>query len=187
MNREIILNEFTANIKSFQQYARNIANEQDADDLFQACVLMLWEFPEERLIAAYNPAQGLKPFFIRMLQLQYNSKTSYFHKDYRKQEIDLQKKTEDIILNAPQSEEEFEPGYFETINKACESIYDHAGSKEVADLEKVVWELYVETGSLRKTVDALPSEYADLLDLKSVHTIVRKFRRTIKERLFFED
>lgn len=80
MTRETILNEFTANINSFEQYARNIANEQDADDLFQACALMFWEFPEERLIAAYNPAQGLKPFFLRMLTLQYKSKTSYFHK-----------------------------------------------------------------------------------------------------------
>jgi len=96
MNREQILNEFTAKIKDFEQLAYNIAGAQDKDDLFQECTLMLLEFPEERLISYYNPTQGLKPFFIRMLMLQHRSKTSYFHQKYRKQEQFLNDKSEEI-------------------------------------------------------------------------------------------
>jgi hypothetical protein len=183
MTREQIIKEFTDNIQAFQDLAFNIAGEQDADDLFQLCSLMLLEFPEDRLIRYYNPTQGLRPFFIRMLLNQYKSKTSKFHKEYRRQELQLQQKANDIILNEPQSEEEHEAGYFEQINKACNSIYDQADNKVVADLEKMIWDLYVETGSLRKTLAAIPEDYADLLDLKSVHIIVKKFQNTIKTYL----
>lgn len=183
MTREQIIKEFTDKIEDYQSLAFNIAGEQDADDLFQLCSLMLLEFPEDRLISYYNPTQGLKPFFIRMLCNQYNSKTSKFHKDYRRQELQLKQKRNDIILNEPQSEDELEPGYFEKISQACKSMYDQTDNKVVADLEKMIWDLYVETGSLRKTVAALPKDFAKLLDLKSVHTIVKKFQNTIKTYL----
>jgi len=100
MNRDTIIKEFVDNIKDFQKLALNIAGEQDSDDLMQLCSLELLEFPEARLISYYNPTQGLKPFFIRMLINQYKSTTSKFHKLYRKQELEIQKKADDIILNA---------------------------------------------------------------------------------------
>lgn len=187
MNRIEIIKEFTDNIEAFQKLAFNVSGEQDSDDLMQTCTLMLLEFPEDRLISYYNPNQGLKPFFIRLLCNQYRSKTSHFHKLYRKEEINLNNKKEDILLNEPQSLKEFEPGYFEQINEACQSIYTEAGCVELAELEKTVWGCYVETGSLRKTLAALPDEYADLVDLKTIHVIVKKFRRTIKQKLQAED
>ena len=183
MTRDEVIKEFTDNIQDFQTLAFNIAGEQDADDLFQLCSLMLLEFPEDRLISYYNPTQGLKPFFIRMLCNQYKSTTSKFHKDYRKQELEIRKKCEDIILNEPTSEEEPELEYFERIHLACKKLYDQTENKVVADLERMVWDLYVETGSLRKTVASIPEKYAELLDLKSVHTIVKKFQNTIKSYL----
>ena len=187
MNRSQIIKEFTDNIKDFQKLALNIAGEQDSDDLMQLCTLELLEFPEDRLISYYNPTQGIRPFFIRMLCNQYRSTTSKFHKLYRKQEQEIQKKGEDIIHNTPQSQDEYEPGYFDKIEAICQNLYFDAGSNELAQLEKTVWMLYVEHGSLRKTLDALPEQYADILDLKSVHIIVKKFRRTLKAGLNVED
>lgn len=104
MNRDFIIKEFTDNIKKFQQLAYNIGGEQDADDLFQECSLMLLEFSEERLISYYNPTQGLKPFFIRMLLNQYKSKTSKFHNKYRKQEQFLHAQGSNITYNQQATE-----------------------------------------------------------------------------------
>lgn len=187
MNRETIIKEFTTNIEKFQKLALNIAGEQDSEDLFQLCTLELLEMPEDRLISYYNPAQGLKPFFIRMLCNQYRSKTSKFHKLYRKQEQELKKKADDILLNTPQSPEEYETAIFDKVEKICNELYFDADSNELAQLERTVWSLYVEHRSLRKTLDALPEQYAGIVDLKSVHTIVRKFRRTLKAGLNVEE
>ncbi|MEP6551953.1 MAG: hypothetical protein ABJB11_00330 [Ferruginibacter sp.] len=186
MTRETIIKEFTDNIEAFEKLAYNIAGEDDAEDLFQECTLMLLEFPEDRLISYHNPTQGLKPFFIRMLMNQYRSETSKFHKNYRKQESDLRNKMEDIILNEPQSEYGPSSNFMELANKACDNIYLSNENKLAADIENMVWTLFVETGSLRKTLTAIPEEYADLFDLKTVHVIVKKFRRTIKEKLSLE-
>jgi len=183
MTREKILNEFAAKVKDFQKMALNIAGVDDADDLFQTVSLMLLEFPEDRLISYYNPTQGLKPIFLRMLCNQYKSSTSKFHKDYRKEEQRLQKNGADIILNAPQSLEEYEEKYFNKIGETCNAMYNDAGNTAVADLEKTVWELYIEKRSLRKTLAALPEKYKGVLDLKDVHTIVNKFQRTLKAAL----
>lgn len=60
------------------------------------------------------------------------------------------------------------------------SIYDKMDSKVVADLEKMIGDLYGETGSLRLTVAAIPEDFAVLFHLKSVHIIVKKFQNTIK-------
>jgi hypothetical protein len=187
MNRETIIKEFTDNIKDFQKLALNIAGEQDCEDLMQLCTLELLEMSEARLIAAYNPTQGLKPFFIRVLCLQYRSKTSKYHKYYRKDGQFLIKNFDDITLNTPQSIDEYEPGYFDKIENICQGLYNDAGSNELAQLEKTIWEAYVQKGSLRKTLDAIPPQYADILDLKAVHTIIKKFRRTLKAGLNVED
>ena len=180
LTRDEIIKEFTDNLEAFTQLAYNIAGENDAPDLMQSCTLMLLEMKEDKLQAAYNPAQGLKPYFIRMLCLQYKSKTSYFHRDYRKQEIQLRNKKEDIILNEPQSEGEYKPDYFKQINLACQSVYNNTENKIVAELGKAVWNLYVERGSLRKVLAALPKNYRDIVDLKTVHNIVLYYQESIK-------
>ena len=181
--RTEIIKEFTDNLEAFTQLAYNIAGEDDAPDLMQSCTLMLLEMNEDKLQAAYNPAQGLKPYFIRMLCLQYKSTTSYFHRDYRKQGIEIRKKKDDILLNEPQSEIEYDANYFIQIDLACQSVYDNSENKLVAELGKVVWALYVEHGSLRKTLAASPDYYRDILDLKTVHTIVLNYQHTIKDYL----
>lgn len=183
MNRTDIINEYAANATAFRKVALNIAGEQDAEDLYQEVSLMILEFTEERLISYYNPRQGLKPIYIRMLCNQYRSKTSKFHKEYRKQEQFIQSNQDSILLNEPQSQYGQEPEFFDKVKEACENIYNEAGGSVVADLEQTIWELYVETGSLRKTLAAIPEEYQKLFDLKTVHEIVKKFRRTIKEHL----
>lgn len=190
MTKNEILKDFTDNIRAFQKYARNIAGEQDADDLFQECALMLLELPEEKLLSYYNPDQGLKPIFIRILCNQYKSKTSKFHKEYRKQQIFLQTKGADIVYNDQATElEPFEVDYNEMI-KARDQVYALNGEMFPSALEEMIFNLYVETGSLRKTLAAIdPDEVAkhsagkkteELFDLKTVHTIVKKFRKTIK-------
>jgi len=176
MNREQILNHFTKNIKDYQQYAKNIGGTDDADDLFQECSMMLLEYSEERLIGYWNEKDGLKPFFLRMLQLQYKSKTSYFHNKYRKQEQFLNDKGADIAYNEQATEIDGLEVDISEVIKASNSVSNNA-------FENMVWELYVETGSLRKTLAAIPEEYADLFDLKLIHRVVKKFQREIKQRL----
>ena len=185
--RTEIIKEFINNLKAYTQLALNIAGEDDAPDLMQSCTLMLLEMKEDKLQAAYNPTQGLKPYFIRMLCLQYKSKTSYFHRDYRRQGIEIRNKREDILLNEPQSEIEHQTNYFNQIELACQSVYDNSENKLVAELGKVVWTLYVEHGSLRKTLAALPDNYRGLLDLKTVHCIVLNYQHTIKDYLHTKD
>lgn len=187
MTRTEIIKEFTDNLKAFTQLALNIAGEDDAADLMQSCTLMLLEMKEDKLQAAYNPTQGLKPYFIRMLCIQYKSKTSYFHRDYRKQEIEIRKKREDILLNEPQSEIEYQTNYFKQIELACKTVYNNSENKLVAELGKVVWALYVEHGSLRKTLAALPEHYRDILDLRTVHIIVLNYQQAIKDYLDSHD
>ena len=185
--RTEIIKEFTHNLKAYTQLALNIAREDDAPDLMQSCTLMLLEMKEDKLQAAYNSTQGLKPYFIRMLCLQYKSKTSYFHRDYKKQGIEIINKREDILLNEPQSEIEYDSNYFNQIELACQSVYNISENKLVAELGKVVWALYVEHGSLRKTLAALPEHYRDILDLKTIHTIVLYYQHTIKDYLVSND
>ena len=181
--RTEIIKEFTDNLKAFTQLALNIAGEDDAADLMQSCTLMLLEMKEEKLQAAYNPTQGLKPYFIRMLCLQYKSSTSYFHRDYRKQAIEIRSKKDDILLNETQSEIEYDSNYFKQIDLASQSVYNNIENKLVAELGKVVWVLYVEHGSLRKTLAALPDYYRDILDLKTVHGIISHYQQSIKNYL----
>ena len=185
--RTKIIKEFTDNLEAFTQLAYNIAGEDNAPDLMQSCTLMLLEMKEDKLQAAYNPTKGLKPYFIRMLCLQYKSSTSYFHRDYRKQVIEIRNKKDDILFNEPQSEIEYDTNYFIQIDLACQSVYDNSENKLVAELSKIVWALYVEHGSLRKTIAALPECYRDVLDLKTVHGIVSHYQQTIKEYLRSKD
>lgn len=183
MTRDQIIADFTRDIKKFQQFARNIAGENH-EDLFQECCLMLLEFPEARLLSYVNPTQGLKPFFIRMLINQYKSTTSKYHKEYRKQNAFIQTKGSDVVYNetALLMESEIEVEAADCI-KARDNVHTLNGELFPSPLEEMVFALYVEHTSLRKALDAIPAEHAHLFDLKLVHTIVKKFRRTIKNYL----
>lgn len=180
LNREFIVKHFTRNVKEYQQYAKNIAGQDDADDLFQECTLMLLEFSEERLISYWNHNEGLKPFFIRMLCLQYKSKTSKFHKEYRKQAQFIQRDGQKIVLNGQQLEQEPDINPAE-IQKLRENIHTLNGEMFPCELEEMAFNLYVETGSLRKALAALPGEHTNKFDLKRMQELVRKYRRTIKK------
>jgi DNA-directed RNA polymerase specialized sigma24 family protein len=179
INREFIINHFTKNLHEYKKYAKNIAGADDADDLFQECSLMLLEFNEERLIGYWNKTEGLKPFFLRMLQLQYKSGTSKYHKEYRKQEQFIQKKGAEIVYNDQQLEAEPEIDFCQLLNVRGK-VHAFNGEMFPSELEELIFNLYVETGSLRKTLFAIPEEHAAKFDLKRVHEIVKKFRRTIK-------
>lgn len=136
-----------------------------------------------------NPTQGLKPYFNRMLCLQYKSSTSYFYRDYRQQAIEIKKrkKKDDILLNEPQSEVESQTNYFKQIELACKKGYNNSENKLVAELGKIVWFLYVEHGSLRKTLAALPEYYREVSDLKTVHGIISHYQQSIKDNLNMEN
>jgi hypothetical protein len=176
INREFILDHFTKNIKQYQQYAMNIAGVDDADDLFQECASMLLEYSEERLISYWNKNEGLKPFFIRMLTLQYRSKTSYYHAKYRKQEQFINNKGTDIAYNDHAT-------IIEDYEIDMNEVITAANSVSSNPYENLIWNLYVEHGSIRKALAALPGEYKDLFDVKLVHRIAKKFQRQIKKQL----
>ena len=176
MNRQQILKHFTDNVKQYEKYARNIAGADDADDLFQECSLMLLEFPEDRLISYWNETQGLKPFWLRLLCNQYKSTTSKFHKQYRKESERIQKKGADIVYNNESLDVESPEMDMDDVIKASNSVTDN-------EMENMIWGLYVEHGSMRKALAAIPEEWAEYFNLKLVHMIVKKFQRSIKEQL----
>jgi hypothetical protein len=189
MTRELIIQEFTDNIKDFKRMALNVSNRQDADDLFQECAVMLLEFSEERLISYYNPNHGLKPIWLRILVNQYKSKTSRFHKQYRKQEQFIQDKGADIVYNDQSTELDDFTVDMSELNTARDNVHRLNGEMFPSELEEMVFALYVDTGSLRKTLAAIDPEEVkklsgkksvELFDLKTVHEIVKKYRRTIR-------
>jgi hypothetical protein len=176
------VDHFTTNIAFYQRLAKNIAG-QDSDDLFQECTLMLLEFPEERIVSYWNEKEGLKPFFIRLLCNQYKSNTSKFHKEYRKQDRFIQTNGADITYNDQSTE--IEPFAIDLgeMTKARDRVHVLNGEMFPNEKEDMVFRLYTETGSLRKTLAAIDPKDAPLFDLKKVHEIVKKFRRTIKKEL----
>lgn len=182
MTRDLIIKHFTDNIKQYQKYARNIAGE-DADDLFQECAVMLLEYPEARLIGYWNEKEGLKPIFLKMLSLQFKSKTSYYHKQYRKQEKFIQDKGQDIVYNEKANDTEELAVEISDVKRAELNVHTLSGELFPSELEELIWNLYKETGSLRKTLAAIPEAHAQKFDLKLVHTIIRKFRKSIKSYL----
>lgn len=185
MNRELIIKHFTDNVKQYQKYARNIAGE-DADDLFQECSLMLLEFPEARLIGYWNPEEGLKPFFLKMLSLQYRSKTSRFDKEYRKQNRFIQEKGSEFEKNGfdikteNEARAQMEDVEDQFIKIALDNIARLTGSLFTSDVERIIFDTYVEQGSLRKTLAALPDPIRESVDLKTVHETVRKQAKAIR-------
>ncbi len=176
INRDFILNHFTQNIETYQQYARNIAGIDDAPDLMSECTLMLLEFSEERLISYWNKSEGLKPCFIRMLMLQYRSKTSYFHGKYRKENEQINKKGADIAYSDHASKIENPAHEMSDISRIANNVSDN-------EFENIIWNAYVETGSLRKALAALPDEYRECINIGLIRAIVTKFRQEIKQRL----
>lgn len=180
LSRDQILNEFTDNYKAFKLAALNIAGEQDADDLFQEVSLMLLEFSEERLQSYYNPTQGLKPIFLRMLCNQYKSDTSKFHKEYRKQNKFISTKGKDIVYNEEQTEIEAVNVDFEIIENISKNIHVLNSELFAKNTDKIIFDLYVERGSLRKVLAALPADIAKDFDLKKVHEVVKKLQATYK-------
>ncbi len=176
INRDFILNHFTQNIVAYKQYARNIAGQDDCHDLFQECASMMLEYSEERLLSYWNQKEGLKPCFIRMLMLQYRSKTSYFHGKYRKEGEQINKKGADISYNDHRDTLENPAHQMSDIVRAAKSVSDD-------ETEILIWSLYVETGSLRKAQAALPGEYRELVNIGLIRAIVTKFQQEIKRRL----
>lgn len=189
MNREQIIQHFVTREKEFKKYAKNIAGLDNYEDLFQECSLMLLEMPEAQLQSYWNKEEGLKPFFLRMLQLQYNSKTSKFHKKYRKENDFLKKHGEDIRYQTPNAvklvyaselkdDESEVPA--EVLAEARQYAYVALGELFPCAEKEMVFDLYIETGSLRKTLAAIHEDKANLFDLKLVHEIVKSYRRAIK-------
>lgn len=58
-------------------------SSNDIDDLMQEIYLILLEYDRDKLIELYEKKQ-LKFFMVRIIQNQYNSKTSPFYRKYKK-------------------------------------------------------------------------------------------------------
>lgn len=58
-------------------------SSNDIDDLMQEIYLILLEYDRDKLIDLYEKKQ-LKFFMVRIIQNQYNSKTSPFYRKYKK-------------------------------------------------------------------------------------------------------
>lgn len=182
--RDEIIKHFTDNINAFQRYARNIAGKE-ADDLFQEVSLMILECDEDRLQSYWNEKDGLKPIFLRLLVNQYKSNTSKYHKEYRKLNDFVQTKGEDVVYNAHRLEDvpDFTPEEVKYITWLRNNMHLMHGQMFPNDIEDLVFAIYEKTQSLRKTLDVISGDHKELFDLKTVHEIIKKYRRTIKKKL----
>jgi hypothetical protein len=82
-----MLNQIITEIETsglLRELCENIrVSDNDIDDLMQEIYLILLEYDRDKLIAMYEKKQ-LKFFMVRIIQNQYNSKTSPFYRKYKK-------------------------------------------------------------------------------------------------------
>jgi hypothetical protein len=185
MTKETIIKHFADNYKQWQKFARNIAGD-DCDDLLQEVSLMILEMPEERLRAAWNEKEGLKPFILRIMTNQYRSTTSKFHKEYRKLNQFVNQRGQEVTYHSTQEDIE-EP---EIDSERLRAITANMAALNMRlfdePIDLLIWGAYVETGSLRKAVEYLNRNKLSTeaeFDLKAVHEVVRRMRDTYREGL----
>lgn len=82
LTKAIILERIVKEGYFFKICLRITKNNSLCDDLFQECILILLEKTEAQIVELYSRNE-LQPYFIRIVQNSYNSKTSPFFKKYK--------------------------------------------------------------------------------------------------------
>ena len=86
ITKPLILEEIVKGGK-FLKICENISKDRSlSGDLFQECILILLEKSDAEIVRLYQKNE-LKAYFIRIVQNNYNSKTSPFFKKYRSRPI----------------------------------------------------------------------------------------------------
>jgi len=82
ITKPLILEQVVRDGKFLKICQKITHNNELYKDLFQECILILLEQPEQKIVELHSKDE-LKPFFIRIVQNNYNSKTSPFFKKYK--------------------------------------------------------------------------------------------------------
>lgn len=141
MTRDVILNSIVKN-EQLKSYARKTTKGNSLwEDIISEMLLCLYEMPEERLIEIYR-TQGLVSYCYKIIHLSWNSPNSPFYKKYRAPE--------------PQTDNElfeYDPEIDIKLRKCKKAMselqYDVSASG--MPTKKILFEAYIQTGSIRKT------------------------------------
>jgi hypothetical protein len=122
---EQIINLIATN-PEYKKVVKNITKGNELwEDLFQELIVIICEYDKEKLVAIYNSG-GLKYFIIRILQNQYKSDHSDFHKKYR----DFGGRTVELLGVEAWEEENSGDPYYSTIVEYEKSREVHQDSQE---------------------------------------------------------
>ncbi|TWF38839.1 DNA-directed RNA polymerase specialized sigma24 family protein [Chitinophaga polysaccharea] len=162
MNREQIINQLSRD-NEYHNICRQIGRD-DADDLYQELMLYILEIPEEKLTRLNESC--LKCFFYRMAEKQYKSKTSAFHKKYRREAEIIREHANDIV--AIGQDTGIDEDVINDVVAAVQGLYWY---------DRGIVELYAEKGNMR-TVSAETG-----IPLISIHGTVQNARKAVRAKL----
>ncbi|MBV7534067.1 hypothetical protein [Chitinophaga sp. sic0106] len=164
MNRDAIIDQF-ARDPEYKAICLQVAGDPvDADDLYQELCLFVLEITEDKLRRLNESC--LKCFFYRMAQKQFNSKTSAYHKKFRRDGMIVRQHAEDI-------------------NQAwtCGGFPEDLLSKTQNALDEAYWydagvmKLYVQHGTLKAV-----SELTEI-PIKSLHNTITTVRKVVRKKV----
>jgi RNA polymerase sigma factor (sigma-70 family) len=133
-----------ANNKELKAITRKIAGDANlADDLFQELMLILLEYNEFKLAEIYAK-NYFKWFLVKTLTNQFNSKTSKFYYNYKKNNLEPENNKE---IPEPEVEEGL---VLAELEYALTAIDVTTAESKDQHYERSLLKLYFEVGSFRK-------------------------------------
>lgn len=91
------LNDYiTKNYKELHQIVKNITkNNELCDELYHYCLMVVLEYDKDKMVEIVKRGH-VKFFFITIVMNQWNSTTSPFYKQYRKQNVEYVEEYQDV-------------------------------------------------------------------------------------------
>jgi hypothetical protein len=95
-NSETINDYISKNYDELHQIVKNITKGNElSDELYHFCLMVLLEYNKDKM-AEIVKRNHVKYFFITIVMNQYNSSTSPFYKQYRKQNVEYVEEYQDV-------------------------------------------------------------------------------------------
>lgn len=158
VTKDELLKDISTN-KDYKHLCRTMAHEL-SDDLFQEMVLIILQYPAEKIEQIKYP----RCFIVKILSNMWNSSTSPFYYKYRKR--NSYATTENIPF--------YEEGSDKWKDTALKKIEQELNGMYWYDRE--LFKLYMEKGSTRKVQKEIGIHYV------SVHNTVHRVKQKLRER-----
>lgn len=162
MNRHDIVNSLISD-PEYKSMCVQIAGD-DAEDLYQEIALIILEMPFERVERIDGTC--LKCFIYVVARNQYCSKTSPFHKKFRKDAVFIKNHGNDILqlMESSLPDEDL----LTKIDRAFNGLYWY---------DSAILSLYISKGTLKEVSDSTG------IPLKSIHHTVMNTRKLLKKKI----